>query len=54
MLQSMGSQNVGHDLMTELMVDLQYCDSSCIEQSESVIYIHISILSKILFPHRSL
>ena len=36
------------------IVDLQCCFSSGVQQSESVIHIHISTLFQILFPYRSL
>ena len=36
------------------VVDLQCCVSVSVQQSESVIHIHISTLVSILFPYRSL
>ena len=51
-------QNLGPNFISLIfywsIVDLQCCVVSAVQQSESVIHIHISTLLKILFSYRSL
>ena len=53
MLQSMGSQGVGHDWATKQLLLYNVVLVSTVQQNESAICIHLSLLFWISFPFRS-